>query len=117
MDKKVSGTIVASALPSPTNASAAAAPIVATEGLSVLGVNISDWVYIAVFSFYFISAIHVIYKIWVRHRWVKQNLDAPKDGILRVTNLVDNSELIPKILEAERKKKERESKEDFIDEK
>lgn len=78
MDKKVSGAIVASAMPSPTNASAAAAPIVATEGLSIMGVNISDWVYIAVFVFYAISAIHIAYKIYVRHKWVKQNLNKPK---------------------------------------
>ena len=117
MEKKVSSTIVSASLPSTTNAGLAAAPIVTTEGLSFLGVSVSDWVYLAVFAFYALSALHVIYKIWVRHRWVQLNLDAPKDGIVQVTRLVDNSEIIPKIMEAERKKREKESREDFIDEK
>ena len=117
MEKKVSSTIVSASLPSTTNAGLAAAPIVTTEGLSFLGVSVSDWEYLAVFAFYALSALHVIYKIWVRHRWVQQNLDAPKDGIVKVSRIINNSELIPKILEAERLKKERESREDFIDEK
>ena len=117
MEKMVSGAIVSSSLPSTTNASLAAAPIVTTEGLSFLGVSVSDWVYLAVFAFYALSALHVVYKIWVRHRWVRQNLDTPKDGIVKVSRIINNSELIPKILEAERLKKERESREDFIDEK
>lgn len=102
MDKKVSGTIVASALPSPTNASAAAAPIVATEGLSVLGVNISDWVYIAVFVFYAISAIHIAYKIYVRHKWVKQNLDKQKSE--DTTQKRSSDDVFVKLIQAENKR-------------
>ena len=114
MEKKVSGAIVTSALPSPSNASLTATPIVATEGLNFMGVSISDWVYVAVFCFYFLSALHVVYKIWVRHKWVKQNLT---DGVVKVSRIVNNSEVNARIDEARLKRLDRESKEDFINEK
>lgn len=78
MEKRVTGSIVASALPSPAGASMAATPIIATEGLSFFGVSISDWVYVLVGIFYAISAVHVAYKIYVRHRWAKENLGKTK---------------------------------------
>lgn len=104
MDKKVSGTIVASALPSPTNAGAAATPFIATEGLSIMGVTISDWVYIAVFVFYAISAIHIAYKIYVRHKWVKQNLDQPKSE--SVTAKRNSDDVFTKLIEAEKRRQD-----------
>ena len=79
-----------------------------------MGVSISDWVYVAVFCFYFLSALHVVYKIWVRHKWVKQNLT---DGVVKVSRIVNNSEVKARIDEARLKRLDRESKEDFINEK
>ena len=66
MEKRVVAA-VSSSLPSPTMAGATAAPIVGIEGLNFLGVSVSDWMYILAGVFYLVSAIHVIYKIYVRH--------------------------------------------------
>lgn len=92
---------VSSSLPSPTMAGATAAPIVGIEGLNFCGVSVSDWMYILAGLFYLVSAIHVIYKIYVRHEWVKKNLDS--DGIVKVTQVVDNSDIVGKIVTAQRK--------------
>ena len=92
---------VSSSLPSPTMAGATAAPIVGIEGLNFCGVSVSDWMYILAGVFYLVSAIHVIYKIYVRHEWVKKNLDS--DGIVKVTQVVDNSDIVGKIVTAQRK--------------
>lgn len=101
MEKRV-GAVVASSLPSPTTAGVTAAPIVGIEGANFLGVSVSDWMYILAGIFYFVSAVHVIYKIYVRHEWVKKNLDG--DGIVKVTQVVDNSDIAAKVIVAERKK-------------
>lgn len=108
MEKRVVAA-VSSSLPSPTVAGATAAPIVGIEGLNFLGISVSDWMYILAGLFYLVSAIHVIYKIYVRHEWVKKNLD--KSGILEVTQIVDNSDIAAKVIVAERKKA-REAKND-----
>lgn len=92
---------VSSSLPSPTMAGATAAPIVGIEGLNFCGVSVSDWMYILAGVFYLVSAIHVLYKIYVRHEWVKKNLDS--DGIVKVTQVVDNSDIVGKIVTAQRK--------------
>lgn len=92
---------VSSSLPSPTMAGATAAPIVGIEGLNFCGVSVSDWMYILAGVFYLVSAIHVIYKIYVRHEWVKKNLE--NDGIVKVTQVVDNSDVVRKIVAAQRK--------------
>lgn len=76
MEKRV-GAAVASSLPSPTVAGATAAPIVGIEGLEFLGISVSDWMYILAGLFYLVSAIHVLYKIYVRHEWAKE-LEARK---------------------------------------
>ena len=57
--------------------------------------------YILAGIFYLVSAIHIIYKIYVRHAWVKKNLDS--DGIVKVTQVVDNSDIVGKIVTAQRK--------------
>lgn len=101
MEKRV-GAVVASSLPSPTTAGVTAAPIVGIEGANFLGVSVSDWMYILAGIFYFVSAVHVIYKIYVRHEWAKKNLDG--DGIVKVTQVVDNSDIAAKVIVAERKK-------------
>ena len=108
MEKRV-GAAVVSSLPSPTVAGATAAPIVGIEGLEFLGVSVSDWMYILAGLFYLVSAIHVIYKMYVRHEWAKENLH--KDGIVKVTQVVDNSNIAAKVIVAERKR-EREAKKD-----
>ena len=100
MEKRVVAA-VSSSLPSPTMAGATAAPIVGIEGLNFCGVSVSDWMYILAGVFYLVSAIHVIYKIYVRHEWVKKNLDS--GGIVRVTQVVDNSDIVGKIVTAQRK--------------
>lgn len=100
MEKRV-GAVVASSLPSPTVAGATAAPIVGIEGANFLGVSVSDWMYILAGVFYFVSAVHVIYKIYVRHKWVEKNLEG--DGIVKVTQVVDNSDIVGKIVTAQRK--------------
>ena len=100
MEKRVVAA-VSSSLPSPTMAGATAAPIVGIEGLNFLGVSVSDWMYILAGIFYLISAIHVIYKIYVRHEWVKKNLES--DGVVQVTQVVDNSDIVGKIVTAQRK--------------
>lgn len=100
MEKRVVAA-VSSSLPSPTMAGATAAPIVGIEGLNFCGVSVSDWMYILAGLFYLVSAIHVIYKIYVRHEWVKKNLDS--DGIVKVTQVVDNSDIVGKIATAQRK--------------
>ena len=100
--KKRVGAVVASSLPSPTVAGATAAPIVGIEGANFLGVSVSDWMYILAGIFYFVSAVHVIYKIYVRHKWVEKNLEG--DGILKVTQVVDNSAVAAKVIVAERKR-------------
>lgn len=100
MEKRVVAA-VSSSLPSPTMAGATAAPIVGIEGLNFCGVSVSDWMYILAGVFYLVSAIHVIYKIYVRHEWVKKNLDS--DGIVKVTQVVDNSDVVGKIITAQRK--------------
>ena len=101
MEKRV-GAVVASSLPSPTTAGVTAAPIVGIEGANFLGVSVSDWMYILAGIFYFVSAVHVIYKIYVRHEWVKKNLDS--DGVVKITQVVDNSDIAAKVIVAERKK-------------
>ena len=101
MEKRVVAA-VSSSLPSPTMAGATAAPLVGIEGLNFLGVSVSDWMYILAGLFYFVSAIHVIYKIYVRHEWVKRNLEG--DGVVKVTQVVDNSNVAAKVIIAERKK-------------
>ena len=101
MEKRVVAA-VSSSLPSPTMAGATAAPLVGIEGLNFLGVSVSDWMYILAGLFYFVSAIHVIYKIYVRHEWVKKNLEG--DGVVKVTQVVDNSNVAAKVIIAERKK-------------
>lgn len=108
MEKRVVAA-VSSSLPSPTVAGATAAPIVGIEGLNFLGVSVSDWMYILAGLFYLVSAIHVIYKMYVRHEWAKENLH--KDGIVKVTQVVDNSNIAAKVIVAERKR-EREIKKD-----
>ncbi len=108
MEKRVVAA-VSSSLPSPTVAGATAAPIVGIEGLNFLGVSVSDWMYILAGLFYLVSAIHVIYKMYVRHEWAKENLH--KDGIVKVTQVVDNSNIAAKVIVAERKR-EREAKKD-----
>ena len=100
MEKRV-GAAVVSSLPSPTVAGATAAPIVGIEGLNFCGVSVSDWMYILAGLFYLVSAIHVLYKIYVRHEWVKKNLDS--NGIVKVTQVVDNSDIVGKIVTAQRK--------------
>lgn len=100
MEKRVVAA-VSSSFPSPTIAGATAAPIVGIEGLNFCGVSVSDWMYILAGVFYLVSAIHVIYKIYVRHEWVKKNLDS--DGIVKVTQVVDNSDIVGKIVTAQRK--------------
>lgn len=100
MEKRV-GAAVVSSLPSPTVAGATAAPIVGIEGLEFLGVSVSDWMYIAAVLFYLISAVHVLYKMYVRHEWAKENLH--HEGIVKVTKVVDNSEVIGAIVTAQRK--------------
>ena len=100
MEKRVVAA-VSSSLPSPTMAGATAAPIVGIEGLNYLGESESDWMYIHAGIIYLVSAIHVIYKIYVRHAWVKKNLDS--DGIVKVTQVVDNSDIVGKIVTAQRK--------------
>lgn len=100
MEKRVVAA-VSSSLPSPTMAGATAAPIVGIEGLNFCGVSVSDWMYILAGVFYLVSAIHVIYKIYVRHEWVKKNLDS--GGIVKVTQVVDNSDVVGKIVTAQRK--------------
>lgn len=100
MEKRVVAA-VSSSLPSPTMAGATAAPLVGIEGLNFCGVSVSDWMYILAGLFYLVSAIHVIYKIYVRHEWVKKNLDS--DGIVKVTQVVDNSEIVGKIVTAQKK--------------
>ena len=100
MEKRVVAA-VSSSLPSPTMAGATAAPIVGIEGLNFCGVPVSDWMYILAGVFYLVSAIHVIYKIYVRHEWVKKNLDS--GGIVKVTQIVDNSDIVGKIVTAQRK--------------
>lgn len=99
MEKRVVAA-VSSSLPSPTMAGATAAPIVGIEGLNFCGVSVSDWMYILAGIFYLVSAIHVIYKIYVRHEWAKKNLDG---GIVKVTQVVDNSDIVGKIVTAQRK--------------
>ena len=101
MEKRVVAA-VSSSLPSPTMAGATAAPLVGIEGLNFLGVSVSDWMYILAGLFYLVSAIHVIYKIYVRHEWVKKNLEG--DGVVKVTQVVDNSNVAAKVIVAERKK-------------
>ena len=101
MEKRVVAA-VSSSLPSPTMAGATAAPLVGIEGLNFCGVSVSDWMYILAALFYLVSAIHVIYKIYVRHEWVKKNLDS--DGVVKVTQVVDNSNVAAKVIVAERKK-------------
>ena len=101
MEKRVVAA-VSSSLPSPTMAGATAAPLVGIEGLNFLGVSVSDWMYILAALFYLVSAIHVIYKIYVRHEWVKKNLEG--DGVVKVTQVVDNSNVAAKVIVAERKK-------------
>lgn len=101
MEKRVVAA-VSSSLPSPTMAGATAAPLVGIEGLNFCGVSVSDWMYILAGLFYLVSAIHVIYKIYVRHEWVKKNLE--NDGIVKVTQVVDNSNVAAKVIVAERKK-------------
>lgn len=100
MEKRVVAA-VSSSLPSPTMAGATAAPIVGIEGLNFCGVSVSDWMYILAGLFYLVSAIHVIYKIYVRHEWVKKNLE--NGGIVKVTQVVDNSDIVGKIVTAQRK--------------
>lgn len=100
MEKRVVAA-VSSSLPSPTMAGATAAPIVGIEGLNFCGVSVSDWMYVLAGVFYLVSAIHVIYKIYVRHEWAKKNLDS--DGIVKVTQVVDNSDIVGKIVTAQRK--------------
>ena len=100
MEKRVVAT-VSSSLPSPTMAGATAAPIVGIEGLNFLGVSVSDWMYILAGVFYLVSALHVLYKMYVRHKWVKKNLEG--DGVVQVTQVVDNSEIIGKVVTAQRK--------------
>ena len=100
MEKRVGAAIVSS-LPSPTVAGATAAPIVGIEGLEFLGVSVSDWMYILAGLFYLVSALHVLYKMYVRHEWAKENLH--KDGIVKVTQVVDNSDIVGKIVTAQRK--------------
>ena len=109
MEKRV-GAAVVSSLPSPTVAGATAAPIVGIEGLNFLGVSVSDWMYILAGVFYLVSAIHVIYKIYVRHEWVKKNLGS--DGIVKVTQVIDNSDIVGKIVTAQRKAELEEKKKD-----
>ena len=108
MEKRVVAA-VSSSLPSPTVAGATAAPIVGIEGLNFLGVSVSDWMYILAGLFYLVSALHVLYKMYVRHEWAKENLH--KDGIVKVTQVVDNSNIAAKVIVAERKR-EREAKKD-----
>ena len=108
MEKRVVAA-VSSSLPSPTVAGATAAPIVGIEGLNFLGVSVSDWMYILAGLFYLVSAIHVIYKMYVRYEWAKENLH--KDGIVKVTQVVDNSNIAAKVIVAEQKR-EREAKKD-----
>lgn len=100
MEKRVVAA-VSSSLPSPTMAGATAAPIVGIEGLNFLGVSVSDWMYILAGVFYLVSALHVLYKMYVRHKWVKKNLEG--DGVVQVTQVVDNSEIIGKVVTAQRK--------------
>lgn len=100
MEKRV-GAAVASSLPSPTVAGATAAPIVGIEGLEFLGISVSDWMYILAGLFYLVSAIHVLYKMYVRHEWAKENLH--QDGIVKVTKVIDNSEVVGAIVTAQRK--------------
>ncbi len=100
MEKRVVAA-VSSSLPSPTMAGATAAPIVGIEGLNFCGVSVSDWMYILAGLFYLVSAIHVIYKIYVRHEWVKKNLES--NGVVKVTQVVDNSDIVGKIVTAQRK--------------
>lgn len=100
MEKRVVAA-VSSSLPSPTMAGATAAPIVGIEGLNFLGVSVSDWMYILAGVFYLVSALHVLYKMYVRHKWVKKNLES--DGVVQVTQVVDNSEIIGKVVTAQRK--------------
>lgn len=111
MEKRV-GAAVVSSLPSPTVAGATAAPIVGIEGLEFLGVSVSDWMYILAGLFYLVSALHVLYKMYVRHEWAKENLH--KDGIVKVTQVVDNSNIAAKVIVAERKR-EREAKKDDLE--
>ena len=108
MEKRVVAA-VSSSLPSPTVAGATAAPIVGIEGLNFLGVSVSDWMYILAGLFYLVSALHVLYKMYDRHEWAKENLH--KDGIVKVTQVVDNSNIAAKVIVAERKR-EREAKKD-----
>lgn len=103
MEKRVMGAAVPSSLPSPGLAAGSAAPIVGVEGLQFFGVSIADWVYLLVAIFYFVSAIHVVYKIYVRHQWAKANIN--RDGIVNVRQVVDNSSVNAKIVVAERKRK------------
>lgn len=110
MEKRVVAA-VSSSLPSPTMAGATAAPIVGIEGLNFLGVSVSDWMYILAGVFYLVSALHVLYKMYVRHKWAKENLH--KDGIVKVTQVVDNSNVAAKVIVAERKR-EREAKKDDL---
>lgn len=100
MEKRVVAA-VSSSLPSPTMAGATAAPIVGIEGLNFLGVSVSDWMYILAGVFYLVSALHVLYKMYVRHKWVKKNIEV--DGVVQVTQVVDNSEIIGKVVTAQRK--------------
>lgn len=101
MDKKVSGAVVSSALPTPAGASMAATPIIATEGLSFFGVSIADWVYVLVAIFYAISAVHVAHKIYVRHRWARQNLVETKDGVVNINKRVSD-DVLQKLIEADK---------------
>ena len=101
MEKRVVAA-VSSSLPSPTMAGATAAPLVGIEGLNFCGVSVSDWMYILAGLFYLVSALHVLYKMYVRHEWAKENLH--KDGIVKVTQVVDNSNVAAKVIVAERKK-------------
>lgn len=103
MEKRVMGAAVSSSLPSPSLAAGSAAPIFGVEGLQFFGVSIADWVYLLVAIFYFVSAIHVVYKIYVRHQWANANLN--KDGIVNVRQVVDNSSVNAKIVVSERKRK------------
>lgn len=100
MEKRVVAA-VSSSLPSPTVAGATAAPIVGIEGLNFLGVSVSDWMYILAGLFYLVSALHVLYKMYVRHKWVKKNLEC--NGVVQVTQVVDNSEIVGKVVTAQRK--------------
>ena len=112
MEKRV-GSVVDSSLPSPTTAGVTAAPLVGIEGMNFFGVSVSDWMYILAGLFYLVSAIHVIYKIYVRHEWVKKNLEG--DGVVKVTQVVDNSDIAAKVIVAERKKAKEAKADDLED--